>query len=118
MFNHKETQTNQQINSLVPSIPEQSRFAFWSCRQLATEVMLGGSGGSVFHNMNKTSFENLKLMFPGNVLAQFFSKHVAPLHDYILANESENATLAETRDYLLPKLMSGEVKVDDIDEVS
>ena len=61
IFNHRDTQTNQQINSIVPTDRRQSHFVFWSCRQLASAVMLGGSGGSVFHNMNKTSFENLRL---------------------------------------------------------
>ena len=112
VLNHREIQTNQQINSIIPSIPELSLFAFWSCRQLAADVMLGGSGGSVFHNMNKTSFENLKLVFPGELVARLFAQTVAPLHDRILINEHESETLCQTRDYLLPKLMSGEVRVE------
>ncbi|MEA1048837.1 restriction endonuclease subunit S [Lamprobacter modestohalophilus] len=113
VLNHRETQTNQQINSLVPTAPEQSFFLYWSCLQLAIEVMLGGSGGSVFHNMNKTSFGNLNIHYPTDELAKFFSSAVSPFHDGILANEHESQTLAQTRDLLLPKLMSGELRLRD-----
>ena len=36
---------------------------------------------------------------------------VQPMHDKIVAAVHENRTLAETRDYLLPRLMSGAVRV-------
>jgi type I restriction enzyme S subunit len=40
-----------------------------------------------------------------------FSETVGPLMDRIEANKAENSTLAGTRDFLLPKLMSGEISV-------
>ena len=75
--------------------------------------MIGGSGGSVFHNMNKTTFEGLEVVFPGDHEASLFGETVKPLHDKVLANEQENQTLAEMRDFLLPKLMSGEIRLKD-----
>jgi type I restriction enzyme S subunit len=44
---------------------------------------------------------------------EVFHEKAAPLFNLISSNTSENRTLAETRDYLLPKLMSGEVEVGD-----
>ena len=111
IFNHRDTQTNQQINSIIPTDLEQSHFVFWSCKQLASAVMLGGSGGSVFHNMNKTSFENLRLVYPGDEIAQTYSKTVSQIHNRILSNEYESDVLAQIRDLLLPKLMSGEIRL-------
>ena len=116
IFNHQDTQTNQQINSLIPSDLRQSHFVFWSCRQLASAVMLGGSGGSVFHNMNKTSFENLRLVYPGEEIARMYSKTVSPMHNRMLSSEYQSDSLAQTRDLLLPKLMSGEIRVGDADK--
>ena len=115
-FNHRDAQTNQQINSIVPSDLRQSHFVFWSCRQLATAVMLGGSGGSVFHNMNKTSFENLRLVYPGQEIARTYSNTVSQMHDRMLSNEYESNTLAQTRDLLLPKLMSGEIRLSEAEK--
>ena len=113
VLNHRETQTNQQINSIVPFVDKHRYFLFWSCRELAAEVMVRGSGGSVFHNMNKTTFENLDVRFPGDKLASMLRSAVEPLHMKILVNEEENQTLAEIRDLLLPKLMSGEIQLKD-----
>ncbi len=79
--------------------------------------MLGGSGGSVFHNMNKTSFENLRLVYPGNEIAQTYSKTVSQIHNRILSNEYESDVLAQTRDLLLPKLMSGEIRLTEAEKV-
>lgn len=45
-----------------------------------------------------------------------FHERVKPLFDLIKTNTTENRTLAETRDYLLPKLISGEVEVDAAEE--
>lgn len=118
IINHQHVQTNQQINSVIPESKDESLFVFWSCRQLAADIMRGGSGGSVFHNMNKTSFENLKIMFPGNTASQVFSNTVEPLHDRILTNERESSTLAATRDLLLPKLMSGEIRMRDAEAMN
>ena len=41
----------------------------------------------MFHNMNKTSFENLGLIYPGKETARAFSHMVSNLHDRMLLNE-------------------------------
>ncbi len=43
-----------------------------------------------------------------------FTKTVTPIFDKIWANEDENVQLALLRDNLLPKLMSGEIDVSNI----
>ncbi len=43
-----------------------------------------------------------------------FEKLVAPLLERVRANRAESRTLAQTRDLLLPRLMSGELRVADI----
>ncbi|VCU62050.1 Type I restriction-modification system, specificity subunit S [Tritonibacter mobilis] len=115
VLNHRDTQTNQQINTVIPNQPSHQYFMFWSCREIASEVMIGGSGGSVFHNMNKTTFEGLEVIFPGDREASLFGETVKPFHNKVLANEQENQTLAEMRDLLLPKLMSGEIRLKDVE---
>lgn len=58
---------------------------------------------------------NLPLLGP-EPLAQTFSSIVDPLLRLQEQREAESATLAETRDYLLPRLMSGEVRVREVAE--
>ena len=113
VLNHRDTQTNQQINTVIPNKLSHQYFMFWSSRDIASEVMIGGSGGSVFNNMNKTTFEGLEINFPGDSEASSFGETVEPLHKKILCNLEENRTLAATRDLLLPKLMSGDIRLKD-----
>ena len=50
---------------------------------------------------------------PGAGVLQAFDEVISPMLERILANIHESRTLAATRDLLLPKLMSGEVRVKD-----
>ena len=43
-----------------------------------------------------------------------FDKLVSPIYDQLLGLQIESRTLAETRDLLLPRLMSGELTVADV----
>jgi type I restriction enzyme S subunit len=45
------------------------------------------------------------------------SDTIGPLFDRSVANDLESRTLATTRDLLLPKLMSGEVRVKDTETI-
>jgi type I restriction enzyme S subunit len=48
---------------------------------------------------------------PDNATLENMEPVIAPLHAKIIANNRQIATLKEKRDELLPKLMSGEVRV-------
>jgi len=57
------------------------------------------------------------LALPPAEVAEEFGRIVDPWLDQVTANIRENKTLAETRDYLLPKLISGEIEVEATQEV-
>ena len=67
--------------------------------------------GSVFDTITTATFENATVVRPPDALLRAFEDLVQPLFGKILCNLEESQTLAETRDYLLPRLMSGEVRV-------
>jgi type I restriction enzyme S subunit len=112
ILTHEECQTNQQINAVVPFKEGLKNFRFWQIKEVSEEVISKGSGGSVFHNLNKSQFSNLKIIEPSFELAQAYETMVLPIMSKILENEKQNQTLAALRDTLLPKLMSGELRVD------
>ena len=111
ILNHRKTHTNQQINSIVPNDIRASKYLYWSCRQMASEIMTGGSGGSVFHNMNKSTFSALGILDADMRAIGAFENQVSSLHKMILANEKQSQNLTALREGLLPKLVSGEVRV-------
>lgn len=67
--------------------------------------------GSVFSTITRQTFESLFLPMPSERVLRAFEHAVSPLFDKILANVLESRALAQTRDFLLPRLMSGEVRV-------
>ena len=111
VLNHRYTQTNQQINSIVPRYQPTSRYLYWVCRHLSKDIETGGSGGSVLGNMNKSSFSALPVLTAELAIIPAFDELVSSLHTTILANEQQSLILAQSRDVLLPKLVSGEVQV-------
>ncbi len=74
--------------------------------------------GSVFSTITRKTFASLSLARPSDDMFEVFEKLSAPLFDKVKANVIQNQTLAATRDLLLPKLMSGEIRVKDAESVA
>lgn len=106
-------QTNQQINSVVPLDDSTVFYCYWVLRNLADEIRAAGSGGSVTLNLNKGQFSALKIVLAPRVLMESYQVLVEPLFARMLWNERELSTLTALRDALLPKLISGEIRVKD-----
>lgn len=65
--------------------------------------------GSAQPKFNKTAFRNMEILIPDiNVIETFNSLYVV-LYEKIVSNKSQIQTLTQTRDTLLPKLMSGKI---------
>ena len=64
--------------------------------------------GSAQLKFNKTNFRSLKVLMPNNSLLTKFEKFALPIFEKIDANMAENLKLAEIRDLLLPRLLSGD----------
>lgn len=73
--------------------------------------------GTVFGSINKTEFEKLRIVLCGDDLLAAFERLVAPLDDMVECSEGESRTLAALRDALLPKLISGELRVPDAERI-
>ena len=73
-----------------------------------------GQGGSTIANLNKTQFGKIAVLIPSIEVMHQFDNVVAPFFSMILETQQENQKLADLRDTLLPKLMSGEIDISDI----
>jgi type I restriction enzyme S subunit len=74
--------------------------------------------GTIFDTITTTTFQTTNIVVPPRPVLDDFADKVKPLFDQMLANLKENQLLAQTRDYLLPKLLSGEVEVKAADKES
>lgn len=71
--------------------------------------------GSVFTNLKTDILKNYPTNLPTENVLKEFDGLVQPIFAMILSKTRETKRLAEIRDTLLPKLMSGELDVSDID---
>ncbi len=69
------------------------------------------SGGTATLNLNTGDFSKIKIAKPDDVTLLQFNNAATPLFSKIRFNDSQIQTLEQLRDTLLPKLMSGEVRV-------
>ncbi len=113
----KICQTNQQINSVIPSDPNTSLFCYFVLRGLGDQIRSHGAGGSVLLNLNKSQFSTIKVITAPRQGLVTFQKIALPIFNRILTNENESRTLAAIRDALLPKLISGELRVPDAERI-
>ena len=69
------------------------------------------SNGSTFMEISKSAFKSIDILIPTKEEVNDFVDRVKPIFEKIKANVLQIQTLIQQRDGLLPKLMSGEVKI-------
>ncbi|MGR7434194.1 restriction endonuclease subunit S [Klebsiella aerogenes] len=73
--------------------------------------------GSAQQNLNKLIISSTKFTRPSNAIISIFEDNVAPLFMNWFSNTAENNTLTALRDTLLPKLISGELSLEDLPDL-
>ena len=111
----EESQSNQQINSIIPKEGISVYYIYLLMQTLAETINKLGQSGSTIVNLNKTQFGKIQVMIPSKRVLQDFDSLCRPLFDTILSNQKENINLSELRDTLLQKLMSGEIDISNLD---
>ena len=71
------------------------------------------ANGSTFLEISKSAFKSLEITIPPITIRKEFQNFAKPLFDKIKSNQTQILTLTAMRDSLLPKLMSGEVRVEE-----
>ena len=79
--------------------------------------MLSLANGSTFLELSRKNFKSMQVRVASPDELKRFDAKVAPLHQRAAQATQESAALKEVRDTLLPKLMSGEVRVRDAEKV-
>ena len=70
--------------------------------------------GTTFAEISKQNFRPIRVVLPPRSLMSAFTAKVEPLYEQITANLQQSQTLASLRDTLLPKLLSGELSVENL----
>jgi len=104
--------TNEAIAHLNPIEGSPSSY-FAYCWMKGFDYTTLGSTSSIATAVNSKSIKGMRFPEVGKQLENHFALFTEPLFKMLLNNSREARTLAQTRDLLLPKLMSGEVRVKD-----
>ena len=71
--------------------------------------------GTTQQQLTVPDFQKTEILVPSKEIVTLFTATVEPIFEKIWANQNENEKLSSLRDTLLPKLMSGELDVSDIE---
>ena len=103
---------NQSCYALVGKETHQLLVYFYTLK--AVDRLKHKASGAVFDAITTRDFESEIIMKLSDEDAQGFLDVAEPIYQAVLSNSIENLRLAALRDSLLPKLMSGEIDVSDI----
>ena len=90
-------------------------FVFYTMFSLKKQLDVFNGEGTVFGSINRNSLNEMPILIPSGEKLDEFERIVAPMDTAIRNNYDEICRLEQIRDSLLPKLMSGELDVSDID---
>lgn len=113
-FATKDSQTNQQINSIVPRNKFNCNYLYFAIKDYFAWSS-GAKTGNVFANMNKEDFSNIQLLYSQNLVQKYYEK-TKDIFKSIKNNLIENQELTSLRDFLLPLLMNGQIGFKEVDE--
>lgn len=88
-------------------------FLFYQMNYFKKKFDYLNSVGTTFGSLTKDDLYNLELSYPSKEILNQFESLVSRFDEKILINTKENQQLAALRDWLLPMLMNGQVKVTD-----
>ena len=92
-----------------------SSFVFYTMQALKPELDKYNGEGTVFGCVNKDALNTQKVIIPPDNIISDFEKIASSLDQAYLVGFEENMRLAQLRDALLPKLMSGEIDVSEVE---
>ncbi|VVH57531.1 Type I restriction-modification system, specificity subunit S (EC [uncultured Gammaproteobacteria bacterium] len=86
-------------------------YTYFKLESLTGEIKKFNDEGTVFGSISKGDFQKMEITIPPDNLVGKYETEVKPINDKVIKNCGQIRTLQSLRDTLLPKLMSGEVRV-------
>jgi type I restriction enzyme S subunit len=109
-----EVTTNQGFKSVVPNNNAGTAFVYYFLKN-ALPTIENMASGSTFKEISASAMRKVPAIIPDDESLQEFADFCEPLFEQQRTLEAENRFLAALRDSLLPKLMSGELDVSNLE---
>ena len=105
---------NQRVCIFESNRPQGKAFVLYTIKPLLNKIEQTQVATTVIH-IGKKDFDAFEIVLPDEATLDSFDSITAPMIEQIVNNRLQNKRLAVLRDTLLPKLMSGELDVSNID---
>ena len=105
---------NQRVCIFESNRPQGKAFVLYTIKPLLNKIEQTQVATTVIH-IGKKDFDAFEIVLPDEATLDSFDSITAPMVEKIVNNSLQNKRLAVLRDTLLPKLMSGELDVSNID---
>ena len=105
---------NQRVCIFESNRPQGKAFVLYTIKPLLNKIEQTQVATTVIH-IGKKDFDAFEIVLPDEATLESFDSITAPMIETIVNNRLQNKRLAALRDTLLPKLMSGEIDVSEIE---
>lgn len=85
--------------------------------QTNMDIIEGRANGTTFMEISKKNFRPIPVLVPEQQILKIFNKQAELVHQQVVNNLRQNKNLTSIRDVLLPKLLSGEIRVKEAEKI-
>ena len=110
LWGGEEAWLNQRVCVFQPINSANSVFVRLSITPLLAAVEASETATTVIH-LGKNDIDRFKLILPGNLLLSSFKSLTTPMYQRVVRNKQLIQNLAALRDTLLPRLISGQLRL-------
>ena len=114
IWGNSQAWLNQRVCVFKNKRPNGKAFLYYTIKPLLLAIEQTQVATTVIH-IGKKDFDLFKVTLPANEILDKFDNITTPIIDQIVQNTFENKILCDIRETLLPKLMSGEIDVDNVE---
>ncbi len=107
---------NQGFIAMVCNKRLPNLFVLYWCHENLDHIK-GISGGSTFAEISKKVFRPIPITVPSDEILRAYEHVVGSFYARVVSNTKNVTTLAQTRDLLLPKLVSGDIRLREAEKV-
>jgi len=106
----KEFAANQSVIGIVEKSHFTNEYAYYWINENISKIIGHQTGGAQQH-INKSNVDNFELLTPPRAILDKFQEQIMPIMEAISINAFEIQTLTTLRDTLLPRFISGKIKI-------
>jgi type I restriction enzyme, S subunit len=116
LWGGEECWMNQRVCKFIPGKKGRTCFLRESIRKPLMDVEMSETATTVIH-IGKGDIDGFRVVVPTQEILDVFSAATTPLYEEVVANKQQTRVLANIRDALLPKLISGEIRIPDAEKM-